>query len=569
MIVGIDLGTSNSLVSVWQEGRSVLIPNALGEFLTPSVVGFADTGEILVGRAARERLVTHPEKTAAAFKRYMGTDRRILIGRREFRVEELSALVLRSLKSDAEAFLGEAVHDAIITVPAYFNDAQRKATKAAGQLAGLKVERLLTEPTAAALAYGFAGVDEEQVILVVDLGGGTLDVSLLHSFEGIMEVKATAGDIWLGGEDFVDAIARAFRRDMGKQRSIPKPSESAKFEGMLRNQCERAKHKLSEVTDAEIVVLLGEETLSWPITRDTFELLSESLLVRLRTPIERAIRDARIPPESISRIVFAGGATRMPMFRRLISRLFRQFPLQHISPDEVVARGAATRAGMVERGQGLEEHVMTDVSPFTLGVEVASRHGEGMVVDGLFLPIIERNAVIPTSRSHVLVTLQNYQTVLDLKIYQGESRFVRDNVFLGGLKLSVPSAPAGQEKVDVRFTYDTSGLLEVDATALSTKTRESLVIEGNPGVLSPEQIKARLASLAALKIHPRDEAQNIAIFERGKRLYEEHLGTPRAAIGAALDAFSAVLERQNPQEIAEARKKFEEFLRRFDDRVFS
>jgi molecular chaperone HscC len=569
MIVGIDLGTTNSLIGVWRNGEAVLIPNALGGLLTPSVVGTDDAGRIVVGQAARDRLVTHPQATAAAFKRYMGTDKPITVGDKIYRAEELSAFVLKSLKADAEAFLGEKIEEAVITVPAYFNDAQRKATKAAGQLAGLKVDRLLTEPTAAALAYGFATGDDESTVLVIDLGGGTLDVSLLHSFEGIMEVKATAGDIWLGGEDFTDAIAAAFLTEAGKAAGIPPFSANLSVHGAIRRQAEVAKRTLSDADSAQLAVNHEGKPVTWTLTRDRFEQISEPLLARIRLPLERALRDARMAPDAIDRVVFAGGAARMPMFRRLISRLLRQLPIQHINPDEVVARGAAVRAGLAAKSAGLEERVLTDVSPFTLGVEITDRGTGGVQLPGIFLPVIERNTVVPASRSHVLVTVGDSQTRVNLNVYQGESRLVRDNVFLGTLLVNVPPGPAGKEKIDCRFSYDTSGLLEVDVTVLSQKKSQRLVIEGNAGVLTKDEIARRLQALAALKIHPRDDAQNLAVMERAKRLYEENLGDVRAQVGEAMNALMVTLERQDLEEIAAVRTQVTAFLDTVDRSVLS
>jgi molecular chaperone HscC len=560
MMVGIDLGTTNSLVGVWRDGAAVLIPNALGKFLTPSVVGEDDKGAILVGEAARDRLVTHPDSTAAVFKRYMGTDRKVTVGKKTYRPEELSALVLRSLKADAEAFLGTTVTEAIITVPAYFNDAQRKATKAAGQLAGLKVDRLLTEPTAAALAYGFATGDEESTVLVIDLGGGTLDVSLLHTFEGIMEVKATAGDIWLGGEDFTDLLVATFIAEAGRAGGMLNIAANPVLNARLRRQAEMAKRALSESDQAVMELQVDGTPLSWTVTRDRFEQICEGLLARIRSPLERALRDARIAPDQITRIVFAGGAARMPMIRRLVSRLFRQLPVQHINPDEVVARGAAVRAGLVQRGQGLEEHVMTDVSPFTLGIGVASRVAGGALIEGVFLPIIERNTIIPASRSHVVQTLADGQNVVEIPVYQGEARMVSDNVFLGKLSCPVPPGPAGKETIEVRFSYDTSGLLDVDAIVRSNGTSRNLVIEGNPGVLSQAEVQERLAKLAQLKVHPRDMAENHAVIARAERVFEETLGDLRHDVGMRLDQFRGVLEAQNPEQIVEAREHFTRFL---------
>lgn len=564
MLVGIDLGTTNSLIGVWKDGGAVLIPNALGSVLTPSVVGADDTGAIIVGQAARDRLVTHPKSTAAAFKRYMGTDRRIAAAGRAFRAEELSSFVLKSLKADAEAFLGETVSEAVITVPAYFNDAQRKATKAAGQLANLKVDRLLTEPTAAALAYGFSMGEDESTILVIDMGGGTLDVSLLHSFEGIMEVKAAAGDIWLGGEDFTNAIAETFMAEAGAAAGMPPLRDKLAVHGALLRQAEVAKRALSDGESTKLEVNFDGRAVSWQLSRDRMESICEPLIARVRLPLERALRDARIRPDDISRVVFAGGATRMPMFRKMIARLMKQLPVHHINPDEVVGRGAAVRAGLVARSAGLEERVLTDVAPFTLGVEVANRTRGGAHLEGAFLPVIERNTIIPASRSHILHTIEDNQSRVQVRVFQGESRLVKENVFLGEVPISIPPAPAGEESIEVRFTYDTSGLLEVDATVVSTKWTESLLIQGNPGVLSEIEIKRRRAELQKLKIHPRDDAQNMAVMTRAKRLYEENLGELRAFIGNQIDTMMQVLESQDPEQIAAARARLSELLNSLD-----
>jgi len=566
MIVGIDLGTTNSLVGIWRDGAATLIPNSLGHLLTPSAVGLGDDRTILVGLAARERLATHPGETVTAFKRYMGTDRLLFVGDRGYRPEELSALVLRSLKADAEAFLGAPVTDAVITVPAYFNDIQRKATKAAGALAGLSVERLLTEPTAAALAYGLSASEDDELVLVVDLGGGTFDVSLLHRFEGVVEVRATAGDSWLGGEDFVDAIVAAFMAGPGAAADLPAAASGAPVIGALRRQAEMAKRALSTQDKATIAIVHDGKPVEWPLARDQLELLSEPLLARLRAPMERALRDARVDPDALSRIILAGGASQMPMFRRLIARLFRRLPVYQLNPEEVVARGAAVRAGMLARGAGLEELVMTDVSPFTLGIEISEQHGEdrSQRIHGQFMPIIERNTIIPASRSKIVFPVDDKQRTLALRVFQGEAPLVKDNVLLGELTIKLPPGPATKQSIDVRFTYDTSGLLEVQATIVSSGRVEKLVIEGNPGVMQPDEIARRLAQLAKLKIHPRDDMKTRALVARATRLFEERLGDTRAVIGRALGALTAALERQQPEEIEAASSMLTAVLEQFD-----
>jgi molecular chaperone HscC len=345
MIVGIDLGTTNSLIGVWNGGKSELIPNALGSLLTPSAVSVDDDGAVLVGLPARERLLSHPRQSVASFKRYMGSNRAFQLGDKTFRAEELSALVLQALKADAQAFLGQSISEAIITVPAYFNDAQRKATKAAGEMAGLKVERLLNEPTAAALAYGLQEGAGERKILVLDLGGGTFDVSILEMFEGVMEVRASAGDNFLGGEDFVDVIVDRFIAEVGASAGISPRSQSDEIHASPRRQAEIAKRTLTDHEQHEIELVHNGGTTRWSITREDFEAASEPLIRRLRAPIERAIRDANLNPDQVTDLVLVGGATRMPVVRRMAARLFQRLPIAQISPDEVVAHGAAVQAG--------------------------------------------------------------------------------------------------------------------------------------------------------------------------------------------------------------------------------
>ncbi|HVY34677.1 MAG TPA: molecular chaperone HscC [Caulobacteraceae bacterium] len=563
MIIGIDLGTTNSLAAVWRNGQSVLIPNALGQTITPSAVAVDRDGQVLVGMAARERLSTHASQAATAFKRYMGTDRVIELGRRSFRPEELSALVLGSLKSDAEAFLGDTVSQAVITVPAYFNEMQRKATKVAGQLAGLRVDRLLTEPTAAALAYGVQADDKEELVLVIDLGGGTFDVSLLHRFEGVMEVRAAAGDSWLGGEDFVDVIVDAFLAD----KALAKAGLSLTDMGVLRRQAELAKRTLSTADVAAIEMVRGQETLAWTLTRERFESLSEPILARVRVPIERALRDARVRPEDLNKLILAGGASRMPMLRRLIGRLFRRLPMQQIDPDEVVARGAGVRAGMSMHDAGFEESVMIDVAPFSLGIEVSAQDGRERV-GGLFLPIIERNSPVPSSRSDRVLTTADRQKSVQIAVYQGESRLVKENLRLGQFDVGVPPGPAGAEMIDVRLTVDTSGLLEVEAQVVSTGVVQRLVIESEKGALSPEEIESRLSKLAALKRHPREDAENIALMARAGRLYEQRLGGVRDAIGQCMAVFQAALESQDPDRIRQCGAMLTKLVETYDDPVF-
>ncbi|SFQ15568.1 molecular chaperone HscC [Variovorax sp. PDC80] len=565
MIVGIDLGTTNSLAAVWRDGASVLVPNGLGEYLTPSCVSIDEDDSVLVGKAARERLQTHPERTAAVFKRYMGSNKTMRLGKREFRPEELSALVLRSLKADAEAMLGEPVTEAVITVPAYFSDAQRKATRAAGELAGLKVERLLNEPTAAALAYGMHDMRAETRFLVFDLGGGTFDVSILEMFEGVMEVRASAGDNFLGGEDFVEAlIALFFERN-----KLPASLRTdAHFMQRLAAQTEAAKRALSTQPTAEIVVAHAAAQHRLALDEATLEQACATLLKRLRAPVERALRDANLRAGELDAVVLAGGATRMPVVRRLATTMFGRFPSIDFNPDEVVALGAAVQAGLKARDAALKEVVMTDVAPYSLGVAVSRWLSDTTVTHGHFDPIIERNSTVPVSRSKSYVPNSGSQTSVDLHVFQGESRMVRDNVHLGTLHVPLPSlgagASPGDAAVEVRFTYDVNGLLQVEATVQKTQETFSLLIEGNPGLLSEAEIKERLAALSALKIHPRDRIENRTLLARAERIYQQLRGDVREWLGIRIAEFERVLALQDKRQIAAMQRQFQEQLEQIE-----
>ncbi|MDA8522616.1 Hsp70 family protein [Acidovorax sp. NCPPB 4044] len=556
-IIGIDLGTTNSLVAVWKDGRSVLIPNALGELLTPSCVSLDEDGTVLVGRAAMERLQTHPERTAAHFKRYMGSDRTVVLGNRAFRPEELSSLVLRALKADAEAFLGEPVDEAVITVPAYFSDAQRKATRAAGALAGLRVERLLNEPTAAALAYGLHQRDTETRFLVFDLGGGTFDVSILEMFEGVMEVRASAGDNFLGGEDFLQALLNLFFERMKLPEALRRNS---RFMQRLVAAAERAKRELSEHPRATLAIEHEGRRLSMEVDEPLLEQACAALLKQLRLPVERALRDANLRSAMLDNVVLAGGATRMPMIRRLATTMFGRFPAIDFNPDEVVAMGAAIQAGLKARDAALSEVVMTDVSPYSLGVAVSKRLPDGSSSHGHFDPVIERNTTVPVSRMKNYIPTTEGQSTIDLRIYQGESRMVQDNIHLGNLQIDLPGGPRGESAVDVRFSYDVNGLLEVEAVVCSTQKRFRVVIEGNPGLLTEAEIAERLEAMSALKIHPRDAMENRTVLARAERVYAQLRGPAREWLADQILQFEAGLATQDGRMAAQARARLEEQL---------
>jgi molecular chaperone HscC len=560
MIVGIDLGTTNSAIGVWRDGRVELIPNSLGSVLTPSAVSLGDDGEVLVGMPARERQVSHPSRTATVFKRYMGSGRVTQLGKRRFSPEDLSALVLRSLKADAEKFLGEPVTQAVITVPAYFNDRQRKATKRAGQLAGLTVERLLNEPTAAALAYGIHQKGAESRFLVFDLGGGTFDVSVLELFEGVIEVRSSTGDNRLGGEDFnsvlVDLFSRKHRETLG---DISSDGSSPLYQH-VRDQAERCRRTLSSHSKAQMHVVWKDSAYELEVTGEEFEKAAEGLIERLRSPVIRALQDGQVRADMLDEIVLVGGATRMSIVKRSVTKMFGRFPAAQVNPDEAVAIGAAIQAGLKARDAALKEVVLTDVCPYTLGVDIAERLPSGNVQQGLFAPIIERNTVVPASRERTFSTITDGQRVVKMSIYQGESRKVSDNVHLGKLEIPVPPGRAGEVAVNCRFTYDINGILEVDLHVPATGERRELVIVDDPNAIDPADLERRRKELMSLKVHPREEQANIAVLARLERCYEQSLGDRRELIGHWISQFTAIIEAQNPRPIAEARTKFTQAL---------
>ncbi|SHN19338.1 molecular chaperone HscC [Pseudomonas asturiensis] len=560
MIVGIDLGTTNSLVAVWRDGRSQLVTNALGETLTPSVVGLDDNGQILVGKAARERLQTHPDKTTALFKRYMGSAQQTRLGPDTYRPEELSSLVLKSLKADVERAFGEPVTQAVISVPAYFSDAQRKATRIAGELAGLKVEKLINEPTAAALAYGLHQKEGETSFLIFDLGGGTFDISILELFDGVMEVRASAGDNFLGGEDFDRALLDHFLTLLQGESAFP---ARTLIEPALRREAERVRKALGQDERADFVVRHGDREWRRTITQEQLADLYAPLLARLRAPIERALRDAKIRVADLDEILLVGGTTRMPLIRKLAAGMFGRFPSITLNPDEVVAQGAAIQAALKERDAALEEIVLTDVCPYTLGIETAQQVFNGYQ-SGHYLPIIERNSVVPVSRVQTVSTVKDHQTHVLVKIFQGESRLVKDNIALGELSIPIPKAKAGEIDLEVRFTYDNNGLLEADVRIPATGLNHRLVIENNPGVMTPAEIQERLQVLQALKVHPREQQVNTHLSARLERLYQEYLGEAREMIGVWAAQFQRVLETQDDRQISEMRRQLEQQADRFE-----
>lgn len=561
MIVGIDLGTTNSLIAYFTENGPQMIPNRLGKNLTPSVVSVDEDGNVYVGETARERMSLYPDSVAQTFKRSMGTEREYVLSGRHFKPEELSSMVLRALKEDAEAFLGEEVTEAVISVPAYFDDKRRKATKRAGELAGLKVERMISEPTAAAVAYGLYDKNQDTRFLVFDLGGGTFDVSILELYHNILEVRAVAGDNYLGGEDFTAVMAKLFLQKAELQLAGMTEKEQVR----LYRQAEKAKCAISDNTEVTMSFLYHEETLEQRITYKEYEDACEDLLMKIREPVKKSLSDAGLKLGDIDEVLLIGGATRLSVIRDFLIRLFRKFPDTRMNPDETVALGAAIQAAMKERREEVKEVILTDVCSFTLGTEVVVEYEEGKFEDGRFCPIIERNTVIPASHTERLYTVRDNQTTVRVRVLQGESRFARNNLFLGELEIEVPKGPKGQESVDVTYTYDINSLLEVEVTVVSTGLSKKMIIKGQENQMTDEEISRRMEELAYLKIQPRDYEENRLVLLRAERMYEEALGDRRRKLDHYITAFEAALKREDHDEIMETREELNKVLEEEDE----
>ncbi len=559
MIIGIDLGTTNSLVAYYGDDGPHIIPNRLGGRLTPSVVS-VEGEHIYVGDVAKERMLTHPEDSAAVFKRTMGTDAKYRLSGRLFRSEELSSFILRSLKEDAEAFLGEEITEAVISVPAYFNDARRKATKHAGELAGLKVERIISEPTAAAVAYGLYEMQDDAKVLVFDLGGGTFDVSILELSGTILEVRAVAGDNYLGGEDFTAVI-----EDMWyKKAEVDRDSLDEKTLRHVHKQAENCKLIIDKERMVGMKCMIGDEEKEVQIRLDEFEKNCEDLLERIRIPVRKSLSDAKLKLSEIDKVVMVGGATRLPLVRRLVGKLFRSLPDTTVNPDEAIAIGAAIQAAMKERRESIREVILTDVCPFTLSTEVSIEREGGGFESGHVCPIIERNTVIPASRTETLYPLYDNQKSIRVKVLQGESRFAENNLNLGELEISLPKRKKDENSVDVTYTYDVNSILEVQVRVNLTGEITKQILKGRDVDMTDEEIAARMEELAYLKIPPREQEKNKLLLVKGERLYEENFGDDRQVIEQHIRRFEQALNSQDPQRIEAARDEFREFLEEWD-----
>ena len=556
MIVGIDLGTTNSLVAYYTPDGPRIIPNRLGKHLTPSVVSVDEKGNVYVGETALERMSLYPDTVASAFKRSMGSDREYQLGGKKYRPEELSSLVLRALKEDAEAYLGEKVTEAVISVPAYFDDKRRKATKRAGELAGIKVERMISEPTAAAIAYGLYEKKEDTRFLVFDLGGGTFDVSILELYQNILEVRAVAGDNYLGGEDFTKVLEKMFLNKKG----ISANALTAKEQVRLYRQAEEAKRRINDADKVEITCLIKEEPETVEITTKDYAEECEDLFSKIREPVKRSLSDAGLSLKDIDEVVLIGGATKLQIFRDFFIRLFHKFPDTSINPDEAVALGAAIQGAMKERKQAVKEMILTDVCSFTLGTEVVMEYSDGLMEDGHYCPIIDRNTVIPTSKTKRLYTVRDDQDRVTVRVLQGESRLARNNLYLGELEIKVPKAAKGEEAIDVTYTYDINSLLEVEAKVVSTGETSKLVIKGKDNTMTEDEIAKRMEELSYLKVQLRDQEENKLVLLRAERMYEESLGKQRERLEAGIRLFEDALRSEDRDKVEEARRTLYELM---------
>ncbi len=562
MIVGIDLGTTNSLVAYYTEEGPKIIPNRLGKPMTPSVVSMDEEGQIYVGESAAEQMLLHPGSGASLFKRSMGSNKRFSLGNREFTAEELSSFVLRFLKEDAEVYLGEEVTEAVISVPAYFNDARRRATRRAGELAGLKVERIISEPTAAAIAYGLYQSQAQARFLVFDLGGGTFDVSILELYDTILEVRAVAGDNFLGGEDFTAVLENMF---FEKHYKLDRLSLDEKTLRHIHKQAELCKLGFSDKRVSVMNCKIGDEIYELEVDLSKYEEACGDLLERIRRPVKRSLSDAHIRLSDIDKVVLVGGATKSPVIRRFVSKLFKMIPDTNINPDEAVALGAAIQGAMKERKDSIKEVILTDVCPFTLGTEVVREWENHEFENGVFCPIIDRNTVIPASRTERLYTVRDNQDKIRINVLQGESRFAANNLSLGELLIDIPPAKAGEESVDVTYTYDINSILEVEVKVTSTEQVMKKVFLGRDVDMSQEEIEERLKTLSYLKIHPRDREENKYLLLRGERVYEESLGDDRLFVERAIRKFEQALNTYDQGIIEEAKEEFKKFLEMMEE----
>lgn len=536
-IIGIDLGTTNSLASVWRDGKIELIPNSLGEYLTPSVVSFGDDNEVYIGKVAKEMLITRPDRTFSEFKRDMGTDKRYQVGETTYRPEELSAFVLRRLKEDAERFLGEPVTEAVISVPAYFNDDKRCATKAAGMIAGLHVERLVNEPSAVALKHHSAEKDMETFI-IFDFGGGTLDVSLVEAFENMVEIQAVSGDNYLGGKDFNHVIAEHFCKE---NHMNPKELRLEDWEIVLK-EAELLKKQLSESQSATRSLLLQHKEYRMSLDNQQLIHISMDLFKRMIKPIQKVINDVNYTWEDIDKVILVGGSSKMPVVSQYLAQMCKTEVICDDNPDESIAMGVGMAAAIKERKGDIKDMILADICPFSLGIAVRGN---------TFSPIIERNETLPCSRTHTYTTMHDNQKTLAFHIFQGESLIADENLLLGTLELTdLPQCKAGEVVADVTFMYDINGILDVKIKG-ADQTLHKVIMNKNIR-MSEEELQRYLEKLEQVTMSPREHERNRLLLEQARRLYEECNPKYRQMIAEEYERFEIILESHDNRAIREA-----------------